>query len=149
MEGWSIHAALRVVLWLFTWANIGLPGTSGFTAKSMTMIAPSRSRSDRQLRRDGVIRVGGVGACGSIGQVIFRRAEAGTGEQKDLYPALRATLSRWCLALTIMSRSIRSRCGQVAAAVQQLVNNYTPQSQAVEGSQPTEVRATLRDNAPP
>jgi NADH-quinone oxidoreductase subunit M len=119
---------------VFTMANIGLPGTSGFIGEFMTLIGTFKiSIPTASLAATGVI-LSAAYALWLYRKVIFGVLKPSLASIKDL--TLRECLTLMPLvALTILFGIYpRLVLDMSAASVQQLVNNYTTAVTAVKAA---------------
>jgi NADH-quinone oxidoreductase subunit M len=123
-----------LVFMVFTMANIGLPGTSGFIGEFMTLIGTFKiSIPTASLAATGVI-LSAAYALWLYRKVIFGVLKPSLASIKDL--TLRECLTLMPLvALTILFGIYPKPVLDVSAAsVQQLVNNYTTAVTAVKAA---------------
>jgi NADH-quinone oxidoreductase subunit M len=123
-----------LVFMVFTMANIGLPGTSGFIGEFMTLIGTFKiSIPTASLAATGVI-LSAAYALWLYRKVIFGVLKPSLASIKDL--TLRECLTLMPLvALTILFGIYpRLVLDMSAASVQQLVNNYTTAVTAVKAA---------------
>ena len=101
-----IYAACFMV---FTLANVGLPGTSGFVGEFLTMLgAFLHQHLDRDLRRHRRDPVGGLCAVPLSPHHLRRAGQAGVADDQDLTPREIAILAP-LVVITILWASIPSR----------------------------------------
>src|SRR6266487_2778468 len=123
-----------LVFMVFTMANIGLPGTSGFIGEVMTLIGTFKvSIPTATFATTGVI-LSSAYALWLYRKVIFGALEPSLASIKDL--TLRESLTLMPLvALTILFGIYpKPVLDMSAASVQQLVNNYTTAVTAVKAA---------------
>ena len=138
-----------LVFMVFTMANVGLPGTSGFVGEFMTLIGTFKvSIPTATFATHGRDPVGGLCAV-ALPQGRVRRADKAVAGQHQGSHLPRGPRLMPLVALTILFGFYpKPVLDMSAASVQQLVNNYSHRGDCREGSRTSAVNAAGQDNAP-